>query len=103
MSTPWRFAAWMIVSKPSATTSLPFSLNGTGIALISSDVIAVIAFLVLPDLVGKIFHHAAYRIRRGLSQAADRRVRHRRGELFEQRAVPAGLRHQPERFRGTDA
>src|SRR5688500_8135016 len=50
MSTPWRLAAWRMVSIGSATTARPFSVNSTGIAASSSRVIPVMCRLAVNPL-----------------------------------------------------
>src|SRR5689334_21324343 len=89
MSVPWRLAAWMIVSPAKALIVSPFSLNSMVSALAASS------FIFMPsNLVRKVLDHAADGIRRRLAQAADRRVRHRDGELFQQLAIPFRPLHQ---------
>src|SRR5215813_13150770 len=57
----------------------------------------------LGELVGKVFHHADQRVRRGLTQSADRGVAHQLGELVEQAFVPLAVLHQLGRLLGADA
>src|SRR5437588_554771 len=79
MSTPWRFAAWMIVSPAKALTVSPFSLKSMVCVFPTGS------FIFISDLVREVLDHAADGIRRGLPQPADRRVGHGDVQLLEQR------------------
>src|SRR6185295_15574883 len=57
----------------------------------------------LTYLVGKVFHDAQRRVRRRLTQAADRGVHHGLRELLKQRLVPLARLHEPERLGGAYA
>src|SRR5690349_17816460 len=54
------------------------------------------------ELFGKVFHDACQRVRRGLTEPADRRVAHQLRQLVEQADVPRTLRHQLRRLLGAD-
>src|SRR5690348_16958835 len=97
MSVPWRFAAWMIVSPANAEIVSPFSLNSMVSALPASS------FIFMSDLVRAVFGDAADRVGGGLSEAADRRIGHRDGQLFQQRRIPLLRLHEARRLRGAHA
>src|SRR5689334_2986683 len=97
MSTPWRAAAWMMVSPAKAEIVSPFSLKSIVSAL------AARSFSFISDLVRKMLGDAADRIGRRLPQAADRRVGHGDRELLQERLVPLPRLHQARRLRGADA
>src|SRR5207247_5497263 len=92
MSTPLRLAVWRIVSPPIAVTLLPLSMNGTQSP----------SSLTL-DLISKMLHHAANRIRRRLSEATDRSVGHRLRQFFQQCGIPLRLPQQVDSFFCADA
>src|SRR6185295_9510412 len=96
MSTPWRAAAWMMVSPANAEIVSPFSLNSIVSAPTGS-------FIFISNLVREMLHDAADRIGCGLTQAADGRVGHRDRQLLEQRLVPFLGFHQVRRLRRAHA
>src|SRR5581483_3644871 len=100
MSTPWRFAAWMIVSPGIAETCSPFKVNG--IALCSSS---AMSFMVVSsrDLVREILDHALDRIRRRLVEAADGSIGHRLRQLVQERLIPFRRLQQLNGLRRADA
>src|SRR5258706_12396203 len=84
-------------------TSLPFSLNSTGIAAYSCLLIAVIVYLVSFDLVREMFDHTAHGVGRRLAEPAYGCVSHRAGKFLEQRLIPPRRLHQVQRLGGADA
>src|SRR5262245_44551628 len=88
MTTPCLRAVSMISSSARPTTVLPLSLNSIGIVAACWVLSRSIANALLRELVRKVLHHAEQRVRRRLAEAADRGIRHRLGELVEQRLVP---------------
>src|SRR5687768_14189319 len=97
MSTPWRAAAWMIVSPAKAEMVSPFSLK----SMVSA--VAASSFIFISDLVRKVLRDAANGIGGGLPEAADGGIGHRDRQLFQQLAVPPGLLHQVRGLHGADA
>src|SRR5688572_20685269 len=97
MSTPWRFAAWMIVSPAYAETVSPFSLN----SIVSAPTGG--SFIFMSDLVREMLRDATNGIGRGLPQAADRGIGHRDRELLEELVVPLLRLHQRRGLRGAHA
>src|SRR5258706_15876877 len=97
MSTPWRLAAWMMVSPACAEMVSPFSLNSMASALPTGS------FIFMSDLAREMLRDAADRVGRGLAEAADRRVGHRDREFLEERLVPLLRFHQLRRLGGADA
>src|SRR5688572_28288440 len=87
----------MMVSPAKAEMVSPFSLNSIVSAFPTGS------FIFMSYLVREMLRDAADRIRRRLSESADRGVGHRHRELFQQRVVPFGRFHQVRRFRGADA
>src|SRR3954463_1441917 len=98
MSTPWRSAAWMMVSPSKAEIVSPFSLKSMVWAFAARSFI----FMCL-NLVPEVLHDGADRVGSSLAEAADRRVGHRDRKLLEQLAIPLRLLHELHRLGGADA
>src|SRR3954470_13119201 len=98
MSTPWRPAAWMMVSPSKAEMVSPFSLKSMVWALAARSFI----FMCL-NLVPEVLHDGADRVGRGLSEPADRCVGHGDRELLQQLPIPLRLLHELHRLGGPDA
>src|SRR5689334_1673765 len=97
MSTPWRLAAWMMVSPASALTVSPFSLK----SMVS--VFPTGSFIFMSDLVREVLHDAADGIGRRLAQAADGCIGHGDVQVLQQRLVPLRRFHEMRGLRGADA
>src|SRR5215475_7762014 len=108
MSMPWRLATCQMVSPSSASTSLPSRMNFTNLDL---PLPAVIAFRLSPSpapqwsrqFIRKIFQNTQQRIWGRLAKPTNRRIAHRRRQLFQELYVPGTLGHQLGRFLGPDA
>ena len=78
-----RHGAWPLcsrVSPGSAVMASPSRVNAIGAA--------ESAMLAIGQLLGKVLHHAAQRVRRCLTETADRGVGHHRAEIIEQGPDP---------------
>src|SRR5262245_13896165 len=99
MSTPWRFAAWMIVSPANAEVVSPISLK----SMVSSAAAARSLSFMRSHFVRKVLRDAANGIRSGLPEPADRCIGHRDRELLQELLVPLRRLHQLRGLRRADA
>src|SRR5258707_14523150 len=90
MSTPWRFAAWMMVSPACAEMVSPFSLNSMTSALPTGS------FIFMSDLAREKCRDALGRVWPRRAVAPDGGVRHHARQLLQQNLGPL-LRLHPLR------
>src|SRR5579863_3669494 len=105
---PWRVAASIRLSSARPVTAVPFNVKWTGFgagfdSTARSMTVSTATRSPSFDFLWKVLHHGQRRVRRRLSEAANRCVNHRLRELRQERLIPAAPLHQREGLGCADA